>query len=59
MQAFLMTVYFGLAWFTTYICKKNLDNWYEDFNEVRIMLFIESVYIFIWIISSVFFTTAA
>lgn len=54
-----MIVYFGLAWFTAYIAKKNLETWVHDLNEVRIMLFIEVTYIFVWIISSIIFTTAA
>ena len=59
LQGFLMITYFGLAWFTAYIAKKNLENWVHDLNEVRVMLFIEVTYIFVWIISSIIFTTSA
>lgn len=54
-----MTIYFVVAWLIAYVAKKNLENWVLDVNEVRCMLFIESNYVFIWIVSSVLFTTAA
>lgn len=58
-QGFIMIFYFVVAWYTAYVTKLNLEDWRNDVNEVRCMLFIEVTYIFTWIIASILFTTAA
>lgn len=54
-----MTFYFVACWYTVYVTKKNLHNWEEDVNPVRVWLFIESAYLFKWIFSSMVFVTSA
>jgi hypothetical protein len=59
LQFVLLTWYFIISWYTVYITKLNLHNWGEDINEIRVWLFIESAYVFKWILSSVIFVTLA
>lgn len=58
-QSAMMIMFFGVAWYIAYVAKINMADWKNHMNEVRCMLYIEVAYIFIWIISSMIFTTAA
>ena len=59
LQYMLLSWYFVITWYLVYITKKNLHDWIEDINEVRVWLYIESAYVFKWIVSSIIFVTAA
>lgn len=51
--------YFGVLSYTMYITKLHIEHWVEDINLVRVWLFIECVYFFIWILSGALFVMVA
>jgi membrane associated rhomboid family serine protease len=51
--------YIGTLMFAMYIAKLHFDEWVNDINLVRVWLFIESVYFFVWILSGALFALVA
>lgn len=55
---FLSLCFVG-GWFVMFIIKTNLIEFYNDVNMIRCWLYMECVYIFMWLIASIIFVTSA
>ena len=55
----MLVGYFLTFSYVTYYAKINIEEWEYDVNYVRIWLFIESIYFYVWIVASILFVIVA